>query len=113
LKRPRHRRTLAIRASAAAGSAQNKSTNRPTPLPTSSTFADGRRINLPSQNILVRNCRMREGHGGVVVGSQISGGDSRRAVPAVRPRKPRPISRPSTSGNEHSRSAAREDAQTP
>jgi polygalacturonase len=36
--------------------------------------ADGRRINAPSQNILVRNCRMREGHGGVVVGSQISGG---------------------------------------
>ena len=29
---------------------------------------------VPSQNILVRNCRMREGHGGVVVGSQISGG---------------------------------------
>ncbi len=36
--------------------------------------ADGRRIHVPSQNILVRNCRMREGHGGVVVGSQISGG---------------------------------------
>ena len=36
--------------------------------------ADGRRLNRPSQNILVRNCRMREGHGGVVVGSQISGG---------------------------------------
>jgi polygalacturonase len=36
--------------------------------------ADGRRINVPSQNILVRNCRMKEGHGGVVVGSQISGG---------------------------------------
>lgn len=36
--------------------------------------ADGRRVNRPSQNILVRNCRMKEGHGGVVVGSQISGG---------------------------------------
>jgi polygalacturonase len=36
--------------------------------------ADGRRLNVPSQNILVRNCRMKEGHGGVVVGSQISGG---------------------------------------
>jgi polygalacturonase len=36
--------------------------------------ADGRRLNTPSQNILVRNCRMKEGHGGVVVGSQISGG---------------------------------------
>src|SRR5262245_50518034 len=36
--------------------------------------ADGRRLNVPSQNILVRNCRMKEGHGGVVVGSMISGG---------------------------------------
>ena len=36
--------------------------------------ADGRRLAKPSQNILIRNCRMREGHGGVVVGSQISGG---------------------------------------
>jgi polygalacturonase len=36
--------------------------------------ADGRRINVPSQNIVVRKCRMKEGHGGVVVGSQISGG---------------------------------------
>ena len=36
--------------------------------------ADGRRLATPSQNILVRHCRMKEGHGGVVVGSQISGG---------------------------------------
>jgi polygalacturonase len=36
--------------------------------------ADGRRLATPSQNILIRNCHMREGHGGVVVGSQISGG---------------------------------------
>jgi polygalacturonase len=36
--------------------------------------ADGRRLATPSQNILIRNCRMKEGHGGVVVGSQISGG---------------------------------------
>jgi polygalacturonase len=35
---------------------------------------DGRRLATPSQNILIRNCRMKEGHGGVVVGSQISGG---------------------------------------
>jgi polygalacturonase len=35
---------------------------------------DGRRLATPAQNILVRNCRMKEGHGGVVVGSQISGG---------------------------------------
>lgn len=36
--------------------------------------ADGRRLGVPSQNILVRDCLMRQGHGGVVVGSQISGG---------------------------------------
>jgi polygalacturonase len=36
--------------------------------------ADGRRLATPSQNILIRNCRMQEGHGGVVAGSMISGG---------------------------------------
>lgn len=35
---------------------------------------DGRRLATPSQNILIRDCLMKEGHGGVVVGSQISGG---------------------------------------
>ncbi len=34
---------------------------------------DGRRINVPSENIIVRNCTMYEGHGGVVIGSEISG----------------------------------------
>jgi polygalacturonase len=36
--------------------------------------ADGRRLNTPSENIVIRNCRMKEGHGGIAVGSQISGG---------------------------------------
>lgn len=36
--------------------------------------ADGRRLARPAQNILIRNCRMRDGHGGVVIGSEISGG---------------------------------------
>lgn len=35
---------------------------------------DGRRWNQPSENILVRNCTMKNGHGGVVLGSEISGG---------------------------------------
>ena len=35
---------------------------------------DGRKWNVPSENIIVRNCRMKNGHGGVVVGSEISGG---------------------------------------
>lgn len=37
---------------------------------------DGRRWNKPSKNIIVRNCRMAAGHGGVVIGSEISGGYS-------------------------------------
>jgi polygalacturonase len=36
--------------------------------------ADGRRIGVPSENIIVRDCEMRDGHGGVTVGSEISGG---------------------------------------
>ena len=35
---------------------------------------DGRRINVPSENIVIQNCVMKEGHGGVVIGSEISGG---------------------------------------
>ncbi|MBN2280256.1 MAG: glycoside hydrolase family 28 protein [Candidatus Marinimicrobia bacterium] len=35
---------------------------------------DGRRVNVPSQNILVRDCTMKDGHGGVVIGSEMSGG---------------------------------------
>ncbi len=35
---------------------------------------DGRRINVPSENIIIRNCNMKDGHGGVVIGSEISGG---------------------------------------
>ena len=35
---------------------------------------DGRRIGVPSSNIIVRNCTMKDGHGGVVIGSEISGG---------------------------------------
>ncbi len=36
--------------------------------------ADGRRVAAPSERIVVRNCRMRAGHGGVTVGSEVSGG---------------------------------------
>ena len=35
---------------------------------------DGRRWATPSENIVVRGCQMVDGHGGVVVGSEISGG---------------------------------------
>ena len=35
---------------------------------------DGRLHNQPSQNIIIRGCKMNNGHGGVVIGSEISGG---------------------------------------
>ena len=35
---------------------------------------DGRTRGMPSQNIIVRRCEMKNGHGGVVIGSEISGG---------------------------------------
>jgi polygalacturonase len=35
---------------------------------------DGWRVNRPCENILIRNCHMHEGHGGVVIGSGMSGG---------------------------------------
>lgn len=36
--------------------------------------ADGRRLNRPSENIIVSGCTMLDGHGGVTLGSEISGG---------------------------------------
>jgi polygalacturonase len=35
--------------------------------------ADGRRLAAPSERIVVRGCRMRAGHGGVTIGSEVSG----------------------------------------
>jgi polygalacturonase len=35
--------------------------------------ADGRRVNVPTENVIVRDCEMRDGHGGVTIGSEISG----------------------------------------
>lgn len=35
---------------------------------------DGRRINAASENLVIRNCVMKDGHGGVVMGSEITGG---------------------------------------
>ncbi len=39
--------------------------------------ADGRRIGRPAQDIVIRDCRMVQGHGGIAIGSQISGGARR------------------------------------
>jgi unsaturated rhamnogalacturonyl hydrolase len=35
---------------------------------------DGRRVNVPSENIVIRRCVMKDGHGGVVLGSECTGG---------------------------------------
>jgi polygalacturonase len=34
---------------------------------------DGRRVNVPCENLIVRNCTMQDGHGGVSIGSEVSG----------------------------------------
>src|ERR1035437_996655 len=34
---------------------------------------DGRRVNVPSSNIVIQNCVMKDGQGGVVIGSEVSG----------------------------------------
>jgi len=36
--------------------------------------ADGRRVNVPSEDILIRKCTFADGHGGVTIGSEMTGG---------------------------------------
>jgi len=36
--------------------------------------ADGRRLNVPVEDVIIRNCEMKDGHGGITIGSEISGG---------------------------------------
>ena len=35
---------------------------------------DGRRVAAPTQNVVIRNCQMTDGHGGLTIGSEMSGG---------------------------------------
>ncbi|MGH9762237.1 MAG: glycoside hydrolase family 28 protein, partial [Blastocatellia bacterium] len=35
---------------------------------------EGRRVHVPSENIVIRGCRMSDGHGAITIGSEISGG---------------------------------------
>jgi polygalacturonase len=35
---------------------------------------DGRRLHTPIENVIIRDCVMKDGHGGVTIGSEISGG---------------------------------------
>ncbi len=34
---------------------------------------DGHRVNIPCQNVVIRNCRMKNGHGGITCGSETAG----------------------------------------
>ncbi|TWD75179.1 polygalacturonase [Kribbella amoyensis] len=36
--------------------------------------ADGRRVNTPTEDVLIEGCTMRDGHGGVTIGSEMTGG---------------------------------------
>ncbi|MGH3166137.1 MAG: glycoside hydrolase family 28 protein [Trebonia sp.] len=36
--------------------------------------ADGRRVNVPCQNVVVQNCNFADGHGGITIGSEMTGG---------------------------------------
>ena len=35
---------------------------------------DGRRVGVPAEDLVIRDCTMRDGHGGVTIGSEVSGG---------------------------------------
>jgi polygalacturonase len=35
---------------------------------------DGRRVNTPCENLIIEHCTMKDGHGGVSIGSEVSGG---------------------------------------
>lgn len=35
---------------------------------------DGRRVNTPTENVIIRNVNMKDGHGGITIGSEISAG---------------------------------------
>jgi len=36
--------------------------------------ADGRRVKVPTENVLIEKCRMKDGHGGITIGSEASAG---------------------------------------
>jgi polygalacturonase len=50
---------------------------------------DGRRLHTPVQDVVIRDCTMKDGHGGVVIGSEISGGARRIFAERCRMDSPR------------------------
>ena len=51
---------------------------------------DGRRIGVPSVNLVIRDCTMRDGHAGTAIGSEISGSCSNVFVEELRDEQPQP-----------------------
>jgi polygalacturonase len=50
---------------------------------------DGRRLHTPVQDVVIRDCVMKDGHGGVVIGSEVSGGARRIFAERCRMDSPR------------------------
>jgi polygalacturonase len=50
---------------------------------------DGRRLHAPIEDVIIRDCEMRDGHGGVTIGSEISGGARNIFVERCRMDSPR------------------------
>ena len=46
--------------------------------------ADGRLVNVPSQNVVIQNCNVANGHGGITIGSEMTGG-SGTSTPGTSP----------------------------
>ncbi len=55
---------------------------------------DGRRVNVPCENVVIQDCDMNDGHGGVSIGSEVSGGISNIYVERCHMSSPASAARP-------------------
>src|SRR6185436_16915584 len=70
---------------------------------------DGRRLHTPIENVVIRDCDMRDGHGGVVIGSEISGGARNIFAEKCRMGSPRRAGRAHRHARRHRRRGGRSD----